>query len=107
MQKFTVYQVPHVTSLQTAIPGLERTTARCLLQRLWLQAVKVRLQQLCHNSFNNSPEQAEAFQNYKFFNYNVYRLFQAVLRIRMFLGLRDPAPDQIVRGTDPSIMKQK
>ncbi len=49
-------------------------------------------------------------------------VFQAVLRIRirirrirMFLGLLDPAPDQLVRGMDPdpasdpdpSIAKQK
>jgi hypothetical protein len=34
---------------------------------------------------------------------------QAVLRIRMFLGLQDPDPDPSVRGTDPdpSIIKQK
>jgi hypothetical protein len=60
MPKLTVYPVPLVTSLQTAIPGLERTTALCSSQRLWLQAVKAGLQQLCHNGFNNSPEQAEA-----------------------------------------------
>jgi hypothetical protein len=63
MQKFTVYPVPHVASLQTAITGLKEPQSCVTSQRLWLQAVKVRLQQLCHNGFNNSPEQAEAFQN--------------------------------------------
>jgi hypothetical protein len=39
----------------------------------------------------------------------IFRVYKAVLRIRMFLGL--PDPDPLVRGTDPapdpSIIKQK
>ncbi len=38
-----------------------------------------------------------------------YKLYLPELRVRMFLGLLDPDPDPVVRGTDldPSIIKQK
>jgi hypothetical protein len=41
----------------------------------------------------------------------VFRIRIRIHRIHMFLGLKDPAPDPLVRGMDPapdpSIMKQK
>jgi hypothetical protein len=33
---------------------------------------------------------------------DTHRVDAAVLRIRMFLGVLDPEPDPLVRGTDPA-----
>jgi hypothetical protein len=51
-----------------------------------------------HRHFSNRINSQDLKYNYK-----------PVLRIRMFLGLLDPDPDPLVRGTDPdpSIIKQK